>query len=84
LNKGARSGNVLVGIQQDDYWNAPGARSPANVADVLRWVDNQCGDCVELWAGGSTPLHGLLRDAERYLTTAGRIPRTLRARSRRR
>ncbi len=74
LNEGARGGNVLVGIQQHDYWSAPGARSPSNVADVLRWVDNLCGDCVELWAGGSTPLHGLLRDAERYLTAGWTDP----------
>jgi len=74
LNKGARGGNVLVGIQQDNYWDAPAARVPSNLADVLQWVDNQCGDCVELWAYGGTPLHGLLRDAQRYLTTGWSDP----------
>jgi hypothetical protein len=32
-------------------------------------ADNDCTNAQELWAQGSTPLNGLLRDTYRYLST---------------
>lgn len=64
---GSQGGNVLVGVQQDNYWDPLDLRAPSNVADLLKWVDNDCRGCEELWASGGTPLHGLLRDAQHYL-----------------
>ncbi len=72
--KDSRGGRVLVGIQQDDYWNPASERQGSNLDQILRWVDNDCSSCEELWAGGSTPLHGLLREAQRYLTAGWTDP----------
>ena len=49
----------------------PGIRGTAkpNTAALLSYVDNQCGDCKELFSSGSTPLNGVLRDMFRYLST---------------
>jgi hypothetical protein len=65
----SRGANILVPLQQDNYWAAAAARTASNVSEILAWVDNSCGDCREIWADGGTPLNGLLRDAYRYLST---------------
>jgi hypothetical protein len=70
----SQAANILVPLQQDDYWHPATSRSASNVSEILSWVDNQCGDCKELWADGGTPLNGLLRDARRYLSTSWTRP----------
>ncbi|MFO0661430.1 MAG: hypothetical protein U0165_16600 [Polyangiaceae bacterium] len=70
------SGNILVPIQQDDYWDPPGTQSASNVTSMLSWFDNQCGDCKELILTGSTPINGALRDAYRYLSSGWTNPLT--------
>jgi hypothetical protein len=65
----AQGGNILVPLRQDDYFNTPPS-STSNAAALLNWVDNRCGDCQELWSSGYTPLNGLMRDVQRYLSTS--------------
>jgi MYXO-CTERM domain-containing protein len=56
-----KGSNVLVPLVRD------GSGLASNAAQILQWVDNNCGDCKELWAKGGTPLNGILRDMRRYL-----------------
>ena len=40
-----------IGLSADDYWNNPPTSQP-NAATLLQYVDNDCGDCKELFSGG--------------------------------
>jgi hypothetical protein len=68
-----RSANILVPLPADDYWNTPPLAQP-NSAALLSYVDNQCGDCKEIFSDGNTPLNGVLRDMFRYLSQQWRPP----------
>jgi Putative metal-binding motif len=59
-------GYVLVPMQSDDYWNSP--HTPSNLDEMLRWVDNDCTNSVELWGKFATASNGLLRDMYRYFS----------------
>lgn len=51
------------------------ASPPSNLPDLLAWVDNACGDSVELFASGTgTPLNGTLRDMKRYFENQWTAP----------
>ncbi len=60
---------IRVPMLQDHFWSAPPAVSNAN--QVVSWADNDCTNNVELFATGSTPLNGMLRDMARYFGPAG-------------
>jgi hypothetical protein len=71
----AREGSILrVPIAKDHVGAAN--QQPANPQDLLSWVDDQCDGGSELFAGGSTPLNGALRDALRYFQTGLTNPQT--------
>ena len=69
----AAGGNILVPLQQDDYFDNP-PTSTSNATQLLGWVDNNCSNCQELFSSGNTPLDGLLRDVYRYLSTQWTSP----------
>jgi MYXO-CTERM domain-containing protein len=69
----AQGADILVPLQQDDYFNSP-PTSTSNTTELLGWVDNSCTDCKELFSSGYTPLNGLLRDMYRYLSTQWSAP----------
>jgi hypothetical protein len=60
----ASGAEIVVPMQQDNFWTAP--PTPSNVPTVLDWVNNACGNDAELFALGNTPLNGILRDMKRY------------------
>jgi hypothetical protein len=64
-----RGGFIRVPMLQDSFWSVPPQAD--NTATVLSWVDNSCADQRELFADGSTPLNGALRDALRYFSASG-------------
>jgi hypothetical protein len=66
--------NILVPMQQDNYFSPP--PSPSNIASLLSWVNNDCTDGKELFADGCTPLNGLLRDMYRYYSNQWAFPST--------
>ncbi len=66
--------NVLVPMQQDNYFSPP--PKPSNINDLLTWVNNDCADGKELFADGCTPLNGILRDMYRYYATQWAFPST--------
>jgi hypothetical protein len=66
--------NILVPMQQDNYFSPPPA--PSNIQSLLAWVNNDCSDGKELFADGCTPLNGLLRDMYRYYATQWAYPQT--------
>jgi MYXO-CTERM domain-containing protein len=57
-------GNILVGLQQDPFWASPPA---SNVPDILTWLDGDCTNSQELFAGGGTPIAGALTTTAQYL-----------------
>ena len=60
--------HILVPLQQDNFWDA--SPSPSNVPELLKYVDDQCGDQKELWSDSGTPLNGSLRDMYRYYSNS--------------
>jgi hypothetical protein len=65
-----RGANILVPMLVD-------IGSPAsNVPSLLSWVDNSCSGSTELFAGGNTPLNGVLRDMYRYYSNQWVSPHT--------
>jgi hypothetical protein len=70
------SANILVPLQQDNYWDPPNLQSASNVPSIASWVDNQCGDCREILLSVNTPINGALRDMYRYLSNQWTNPLT--------
>ncbi|MFO0761412.1 MAG: MopE-related protein [Byssovorax sp.] len=71
-----RGANIVVPLQQDNYWDPPANQSPSNLATIEQWVDNQCADCKEVTLANSTPINGALRDMYRYLSSSWTNPLT--------
>ncbi|MEZ4447049.1 MAG: hypothetical protein R3B72_48665, partial [Polyangiaceae bacterium] len=70
-----RGAIIRVPMLQDHFWVDP--PEPSNVADLLAWTDGGCGVSAvgeELFAAGSTPLNGMLRDMGRYFRTSWSHP----------
>ncbi len=63
---------VRVPMLQDHFWSNPPALS--NVPELLDWVDTSCANDEELFAAGSTPLNGMLRDMKRYFEVGWSAP----------
>ncbi|GEM_PF-877653 len=63
-----RGGNLVVPVAAEG--------GPTNIAQVLKYTDNSCGDQAELFAAGTTPTNGIMRDAFRYLSDAWVSPAT--------
>ncbi len=71
-----KGANVVVPMQQDDYWDPPAMQVASNLVDLQQWVDNDCTKCKEITTATSTPLNGALRDMYRYLSTSWTNPKT--------
>jgi hypothetical protein len=68
-----RSGAFIrVPVPQDHFWSVP--PEPSNVQELLAWVDTSCAGDRELYASGSTPLNGVLRDMKRYFESGWSSP----------
>ena len=67
-NSASRAGaNILHPILSDlDLPKVAGG----NASSLLNWVDNSCSGSTELFAKGSTPLNGMLRDMYRYYSSS--------------
>ncbi|HVU03943.1 MAG TPA: MopE-related protein [Polyangiaceae bacterium] len=58
-------GNILVDLLQDPTW-APATTPATNVTTLLQYFDGRTDQSREIFAGGFTPLEGILRTIHQY------------------